>query len=72
MVCFGLHYIASMIAFSVPLGRIAAEAAQKVDAELIAAQGKPMDVGGYYRPDFKKASAAMRPSGTLNAIIDAM
>jgi len=49
-----------------------AEAAQKVDAELIAAQGKPMDVGGYYRPDFKKASAAMRPSGTLNAIIDAM
>ncbi len=31
-----------------------------------------MDVGGYYRPDPKKTSAAMRPSPTLNAIIDAM
>jgi isocitrate dehydrogenase len=46
--------------------------AQKIDAELIGAQGKPVDLGGYYRPDFKKASAAMRPSPTLNAIIDAM
>jgi isocitrate dehydrogenase len=49
-----------------------AESAQKIDAELIAAQGKPMDVGGYYRPDQKKAAAAMRPSATLNAIVDAM
>jgi isocitrate dehydrogenase len=48
------------------------DAAAKIDAELIAAQGKPMDIGGYYRPDFKKTSAAMRPSATLNAIIDAM
>jgi isocitrate dehydrogenase len=48
------------------------DGAAKIDAELIAAQGKPQDVGGYYRPDFKKASAAMRPSATLNAIIDAM
>jgi isocitrate dehydrogenase len=46
--------------------------AQKIDAELIGAQGKPVDLGGYYRPDFKKTSAAMRPSPTLNAIIDAM
>ncbi|HET8542704.1 MAG TPA: NADP-dependent isocitrate dehydrogenase [Anaeromyxobacter sp.] len=49
-----------------------AENAQKIDAELIGAQGKPMDLGGYYRPDPKKAAAAMRPSPTLNAIIDAM
>jgi isocitrate dehydrogenase len=48
------------------------DAAQKIDAELIAAQGKPMDIGGYYRPERKKAAAAMRPSATLNAIIDAM
>jgi len=48
------------------------EAEKKIDGELLAAQGKPMDVGGYYRPDLKKASAAMRPSATLNAIIDAM
>jgi isocitrate dehydrogenase len=45
---------------------------KKIDAELLAAQGKPIDIGGYYRPDFAKASAAMRPSATLNAIIDAM
>ncbi|MDR0576061.1 MAG: NADP-dependent isocitrate dehydrogenase [Candidatus Accumulibacter sp.] len=44
----------------------------KIGAELIAAQGKPQDIGGYYLPDFGKASKAMRPSATLNAIIDAM
>jgi isocitrate dehydrogenase len=43
---------------------------EKINAELIGAQGKPQDIGGYYRPDFAKASAAMRPSATLNAIID--
>lgn len=45
---------------------------KKIDAELLAAQGKPMDVGGYYHPDDVKASKAMRPSPTLNAIIDAI
>ena len=44
----------------------------KISAELIAAQGKPVDMGGYYRPDPAKTARAMRPSGTLNAIIDAM
>ncbi|HEY6004458.1 MAG TPA: NADP-dependent isocitrate dehydrogenase [Anaeromyxobacter sp.] len=46
--------------------------AAKIDAELIAAQGKPADIGGYYRPDPAKASAAMRPSATLNAIVNAI
>ena len=41
----------------------------KINAELIAAQGKPMDTGGYYMPDDKKATAAMRPSATLNAAL---
>jgi isocitrate dehydrogenase len=41
----------------------------KINAELIAAQGKPVDVGGYYLPDPAKASAAMRPSATLNAAL---
>lgn len=41
----------------------------KINEELIAAQGKPQDIGGYFRPVFEKASAAMRPSATLNAII---
>jgi isocitrate dehydrogenase len=44
----------------------------KINAELIAAQGKPVDMGGYYHPDFQKTSKAMRPSPTLNAIIDGM
>jgi isocitrate dehydrogenase len=46
--------------------------AAKIDAELLAAQGKPVDIGGYYRPDPKKTAAAMRPSATLNAIIEAI
>ncbi|HET9395054.1 MAG TPA: NADP-dependent isocitrate dehydrogenase, partial [Nitrospiraceae bacterium] len=44
----------------------------KINAELLAAQGKPQDVGGYYHPDDAKASKAMRPSATLNRIIDAI
>jgi isocitrate dehydrogenase len=44
----------------------------KINAELIGAQGHPVDLGGYYRPDFAKASKAMRPSATLNAIVDSM
>ena len=44
----------------------------KIDQELLAAQGKPQDVGGYYHPDDAKASKAMRPSATLNRIIDAI
>lgn len=45
---------------------------KKIDGELLAAQGKPQDVGGYYHPDDAKAAKAMRPSVTLNAIIDAI
>jgi isocitrate dehydrogenase len=44
----------------------------KIAAELIGAQGKPVDMGGYYQPDREKVSKAMRPSATLNAIIDAI
>ena len=44
----------------------------KITGELLAAQGKPVDVGGYYHPDDAKASKAMRPSQTLNAIVDAI
>lgn len=41
----------------------------KINDELIGAQGKPQDIGGYYWPDKAKAASAMRPSETLNAII---
>ncbi len=44
----------------------------KINEELIGAQGKPVDMGGYYHPDFAKTSAAMRPSATLNSIIDGL
>ena len=44
----------------------------KINEELIGAQGKPVDMGGYYLPDPVKTAAAMRPSPTLNAIIDAL
>src|SRR5256712_1642303 len=44
----------------------------KILAELNAAQGKPVDLGGYYRPNPELASKAMRPSPTLNAIVESM
>lgn len=45
---------------------------EKIVNELNNAQGKPADLGGYYRPDDAKASAVMRPSVTLNTIIDSI
>jgi isocitrate dehydrogenase len=44
----------------------------KIIQELSAAQGQPVDIGGYYFPDDARCSQAMRPSATLNAIIDRM
>ncbi len=45
---------------------------EKIIEELLAAQGAPVDIGGYYLPDPELASKAMRPSATFNAIIDAL
>jgi isocitrate dehydrogenase len=44
----------------------------KIFEELLAAQGKPVDLGGYYKTNFEKASKAMRPSETFNAAIEAL
>jgi isocitrate dehydrogenase len=52
-----------------PLAKQLGDHAAKIDAELIAAQGKPADMGGYYLPDFDKTSNAMRPSKTFNAAL---
>ncbi|HEY8962691.1 MAG TPA: NADP-dependent isocitrate dehydrogenase [Luteolibacter sp.] len=41
----------------------------KIVEELLAVQGKPADLGGYYQPDDSKASAILRPSATLNGIL---
>jgi isocitrate dehydrogenase len=43
---------------------------KKINDELLAAQGSPVDIGGYYVIDFDKTTAAMRPSATLNQIVD--
>lgn len=45
---------------------------EKIFNDLIAVQGKPVDIGGYYMPDDKKASEVMRPSEFFNKIIDEM
>jgi isocitrate dehydrogenase len=42
----------------------------QITTELLAAQGQPVDIGGYYRPDADRAEHTMRPSATLNAIVD--
>jgi len=44
----------------------------KILAELKAAQGRPVDIGGYFRPSPELTAKAMRPSPTLNAIVDAV
>lgn len=56
-------------------GPIAAEFVaneQQISNELISVQGSPVDLGGYYQPDPTKVAAAMRPSATLNRIVDSI
>jgi isocitrate dehydrogenase len=53
-----------------PVARALSDNEGKIAAELDAAQGRPVDIGGYYRPDDRLAAAALRPSATLNGIID--
>lgn len=43
---------------------------EKINSELIGAQNKPQEIKGYYQPDAKLTAAAMRPSETLNSILD--
>jgi isocitrate dehydrogenase len=63
---------ARLAATFAPVAKALAANEAKIVAELNAAQGAPVDIGGYYHPDDAKAFAALRPSATLNAIIDAM
>ena len=55
-----------------PVAQAMAENEEKIVYELNFVQGPAMDVGGYYKLDAAKASAAMRPSATLNAIVAAV
>ena len=61
---------AELAARFAPVAKSLAANAEKIVEELNAAQGEPVDVGGYYQPDDAKATKAMRPSKTLNAVID--
>lgn len=55
-----------------PVAQALQESEQKITEELLAAQGEPVDLGGYYLPDDPRAEAAMRPSPTFNAIVDGL
>ncbi|WP_374360008.1 NADP-dependent isocitrate dehydrogenase [Cloacibacterium sp.] len=55
-----------------PVANAMLENEAKINEELIAAQGSSQNIEGYYRPNEAKTYAAMRPSATLNAIVDAL
>lgn len=61
---------ADLAAKFAPVAKAMEDNEAKINEELIGAQGKPQDIGGYYKADFAKTTAAMRPSATLNAIVD--
>lgn len=61
---------AELAACFAPLAKTLADNEQKIVAELLAVQGKPVDIGGYYMPDNAKVKAAMRPSPTFNAALE--
>ena len=56
----------------VPIAKQLVDNEQKIVNELNSAQGKAMDIGGYFMPNDELASKAMRPSATLNSIIDSL
>jgi isocitrate dehydrogenase len=60
---------AGLKAIFTPIAEKLTAAEKQIVAEMIAVQGKPADIGGYYQPDDAKASTALRPSKTLNDIL---
>ncbi|MFE3581508.1 NADP-dependent isocitrate dehydrogenase [Streptomyces vinaceus] len=52
-----------------PLAKTLTESEEKIVGELVAVQGSPAEIGGYYQPDAAKAAAVMRPSATFNQAI---
>jgi isocitrate dehydrogenase len=55
-----------------PVAKALTDAESKIAQEMLDVQGSPADLGGYYSPDDDKATAVMRPSATLNAVIDGL
>ncbi|MBS0226034.1 MAG: NADP-dependent isocitrate dehydrogenase [Proteobacteria bacterium] len=63
---------AELAALFAPLAKALTDNEDKIVGELIAVQGKPVDIGGYYHADMAKVSVAMRPSTTFNAALAAL
>ncbi len=63
---------AELAAAFAPIAQQLADAEATIVAELNGVQGHPVDIGGYYHPDEAKVAQVMRPSQTLNAVIDAL
>lgn len=63
---------AELAAIFAPIAEKLAAQEQTIVAELLAVQGTPVDLGGYYRPDDQRVIEVMRPSATFNAVIDAL
>ena len=63
---------AELAAKFAPVAEAMTAGEEAINAELIGSQGKAQEIQGYYQPDFAATSAAMRPSATLNAIVDAI
>ncbi len=61
---------AALAAHFAPIARALVDQSDAIEAELLAAQGKPQDIGGYYHPDDARAAAAMRPSRTFNSLVE--
>jgi isocitrate dehydrogenase len=55
-----------------PLAKALTDNEATIVAELAAVQGKPVDIGGYYKPDLNKLADVMRPSPTLNAALSSL
>jgi isocitrate dehydrogenase len=55
-----------------PVAKALADSEAKIIDELNGAQGDPVDIGGYFHPDEDKTARAMRPSATLNAVIESV
>ncbi|GAB3886207.1 NADP-dependent isocitrate dehydrogenase [Terrabacter terrigena] len=55
-----------------PVAKALADTIDTISQELVDAQGHPVDIGGYYRPDADKVATVMRPSKTFNEVIDAL
>ena len=61
---------AELAAAFAPIAQKLTEGEETITAELLAVQGSPADIGGYYRPDAAKTAAVMRPSATFNRVLE--